>query len=76
MGQTHMHKYMKPLLERIMKNEIDPRFIISHEVPLESAADAYKMFAEKQDACTKFVLHPKGLSSAVVRGQAAQLNIK
>jgi threonine dehydrogenase-like Zn-dependent dehydrogenase len=47
MGQTHMHKYMKPLLERIIKNEIDPRFIISHEIPLQKAGDAYKMFAEK-----------------------------
>jgi threonine dehydrogenase-like Zn-dependent dehydrogenase len=76
MGQTHMHKYMKPLLERIMKGEIDPRFIISHEIPLENAADAYRMFAEKQDACTKFVLHPKDLAHPIIRGKEAQLVAK
>jgi threonine dehydrogenase-like Zn-dependent dehydrogenase len=50
---------MKPLLERIMNNEIDPRFVISHDVSLEQAAGAYKLFAEKKQECTKFVLHPK-----------------
>ncbi|HEY9773526.1 MAG TPA: zinc-dependent alcohol dehydrogenase [Planktothrix sp.] len=59
MGQTHMQKYMQPLLEKIMDDAIDPQFIISHEIALEDAANAYKMFAEKQDKCTKFVLHPK-----------------
>ena len=59
MGQTHVQRYMKPLLERIMNNEIDPRFVISHEISLDQAADAYKMFAEKKQECTKFVLHPK-----------------
>lgn len=59
MGQTHVQRYMKPLLERIMNNEIDPRFVISHDVSLEQAADAYKLFAEKKQECTKFVLHPK-----------------
>ena len=59
MGQTNMHKYMQPLLERIVQNEIDPRFVISHEVSIEDAPKAYKMWADKKDACTKFVLHPK-----------------
>jgi threonine dehydrogenase-like Zn-dependent dehydrogenase len=59
MGQTHVHKYMTPLLQRILNKEIDPRFIVSHDVSLNDAADAYKMFAEKRDNCTKFVLHPK-----------------
>jgi threonine dehydrogenase-like Zn-dependent dehydrogenase len=61
MGQTHMQRYMEPLLERIMKNEIDPRFIISHHIDLTEAAGAYKTFADKRDGATKFVLHPKGV---------------
>ena len=59
MGQTHMQRYLQPLLERIMRDEIDPRFVISHEVSLEEAPNAYKMFTEKREACTKFVLDPK-----------------
>ena len=34
-GQTHMQKYMPMLLEKIQNGDIDPSFIISHEVPLE-----------------------------------------
>ena len=58
MGQTHVHRYMRPLLERIRNGEIDPRFIITHRIPLDQAADAYRAFRDKQDGCVKFVLKP------------------
>ena len=32
MGQTNMHSYMKPLLDRIEKREIDPSYIIFHRI--------------------------------------------
>jgi len=57
-GQTHMMRYMKPLLERIEKGEIDPSFVISHRLPLTQAPEAYHMFREKEDHCTKVVLDP------------------
>lgn len=57
-GQTHMMRYMEPLLKRIQEGEIDPSFVISHTLPLESAPEAYKMFRDKQDKCTKVVLKP------------------
>jgi threonine dehydrogenase-like Zn-dependent dehydrogenase len=57
-GQTHMMRYMKPLLERIERGEIDPSFVISHRVPISAAPDAYRMFRDKQDHCTKVVLDP------------------
>jgi len=58
MGQTHMIRYMRPLLERIERGEIDPSFVISHRLPLSEAPAAYKMFRDKQDHCTKVVLNP------------------
>ena len=58
MGQTHMMRYMKPLLERIERGEIDPSFVISHRLPLSKAPEAYKMFRDKEDHCTKVVLDP------------------
>lgn len=58
MGQTHMHKYMPLLLERIQKGEIDPSFVISHRMSLEMAPHGYKMFRDKEDNCTKIVLTP------------------
>jgi threonine dehydrogenase-like Zn-dependent dehydrogenase len=57
-GQTHMMRYMKPLLDRIEAGDIDPTFVISHTLPLEAAPDAYRMFRDKQDGCVKVVLKP------------------
>lgn len=57
-GQTHMMKYMKPLLDRIEKGEIDPSFVISHRVPIDEAPKMYQIFRDKQDQCTKVVLDP------------------
>ncbi len=58
-GQTHMQRYMKPLLDRINKGEIDPSFVVSHRVPLERVPDAYKMFRDKKDGCIKVVVKPQ-----------------
>jgi threonine dehydrogenase-like Zn-dependent dehydrogenase len=58
MGQTHVHRYMRPLLARILQNAIDPTAIISHRMRLEEAPGAYRMWRDKQDGCTKIVLQP------------------
>jgi threonine dehydrogenase-like Zn-dependent dehydrogenase len=58
MGQTHVHKYMRPLLERIRRGDIDPSFVISHEVSLDRAPDAYRMFRDKEGDCVKVVMKP------------------
>jgi threonine dehydrogenase-like Zn-dependent dehydrogenase len=59
MGQTHMQRYMKPLFDRVMNNEIDPSFVITHRVALRDAPEAYRTFRDKQDQCIKVVLDPK-----------------
>jgi threonine dehydrogenase-like Zn-dependent dehydrogenase len=58
MGQTHVHKYMRPLLERIRRGDIDPSFVITHSLSLEEAPHAYEIFKNKQDECIKVVLKP------------------
>lgn len=57
-GQTHVHRYLQPLLERIEKDQIDPSAIITHRLPLSEAPDAYKTFRDKKDGCVKVVLKP------------------
>jgi threonine dehydrogenase-like Zn-dependent dehydrogenase len=57
-GQTHMQRYMQPLLERIENGEIDPSFIITHHMRLEDAPHGYDIFLRKQDECVKVVLKP------------------
>jgi len=58
MGQTHVHKYMRPLLDLIRRGDIDPSFVISHTVSLDQAPEAYRMFREKTDDCIKVVMKP------------------
>jgi threonine dehydrogenase-like Zn-dependent dehydrogenase len=57
-GQTHMHRYLRPLLKLIEDGKIDPSFVITHRVPLGHAPQAYAMFCDKKDGCIKVVLDP------------------
>lgn len=57
-GQTHVQRYLQPLLEKIENGEIDPSFVITHEVPLAEAPEAYRKFEKKDDGCIKVVLRP------------------
>ncbi|MBC7542141.1 MAG: glutathione-dependent formaldehyde dehydrogenase [Candidatus Sericytochromatia bacterium] len=58
MGQTHVQRYMQPLLDRINAGEIDPSFIITHRLNLDDAAAGYRTFQQKADGCIKVVLKP------------------
>jgi threonine dehydrogenase-like Zn-dependent dehydrogenase len=58
MGQTHMHKYMPMLLQRIERGEIKPSSIITHRVALDDAPEMYRVFREKQEECVKVVMKP------------------
>ena len=51
-----MHRYMRPLLARIERDEIDPSFVITHRLRLEDAPQGYDMFLHKRDGCEKVVL--------------------
>jgi threonine dehydrogenase-like Zn-dependent dehydrogenase len=57
-GQTHVHKYLRLLLARIERGEIDPSFVITHTLRLEDAPHGYEMFKHKDDDCIKIVLKP------------------
>jgi len=63
-GQTHMMRYMKPLLDLIQEGKIDPSVVISHVLPLAEAPRGYKIFRDKQEHCTKVVLDPWAESKA------------
>jgi threonine dehydrogenase-like Zn-dependent dehydrogenase len=58
MGQTHVPRYMQPLLDRIQKGEIDPSFLITHRVKIEEAPEAYRTFRNHKDGCVKVVMNP------------------
>ncbi|HEY8429924.1 MAG TPA: zinc-dependent alcohol dehydrogenase [Sandaracinaceae bacterium] len=56
-GQCHVHRYLRPLLERIRNGDIDSTFIITHHLPLERAPEGFDLFLHKRDECMKVVLH-------------------
>lgn len=57
-GQTHVQRYLKPLLERIQNGDIDPSFIVTHRLRLDQAAEGYRTFRDHQNECIKVVLKP------------------
>lgn len=57
-GQTHVQRYMKPLLGRIERGDIDPSFVVTHRMRLGDAPEAYETFLNKEDECLKVVLKP------------------
>jgi threonine dehydrogenase-like Zn-dependent dehydrogenase len=58
-GQTHMPKYLEPLLRRVEENSVDLSFIITHTAPLSRGPELYQTFRDKQDGCIKCVLKPE-----------------
>jgi threonine dehydrogenase-like Zn-dependent dehydrogenase len=58
MGQMHGQKYMHKLLDLVLNEKLDPSFVVTHQLPLEQAPHAYKIFQQKQDNCIKVVLKP------------------
>jgi threonine dehydrogenase-like Zn-dependent dehydrogenase len=57
-GQTHVPRYHQRLLGKIEAGEIDPSFVVTHQLPLEEGPEAYRMFRDKKDGCIKVVLKP------------------
>jgi threonine dehydrogenase-like Zn-dependent dehydrogenase len=55
-AQCHVHRYLRPLLERIERGEIDPSFVVTHTMRLDEAPEGYELFMNKQDECVKVVL--------------------
>jgi threonine dehydrogenase-like Zn-dependent dehydrogenase len=58
MGQTHVHRYLRPLLDLIRAGKIDPSFVITHRGRLDDAPHLYQTFQRKQEDCIKCVMKP------------------
>lgn len=58
MGQAPVVHYMPELFEKITNKEFDPKSIITHQIPLEEADRAYKIFNDHEDDCIKVILKP------------------
>jgi threonine dehydrogenase-like Zn-dependent dehydrogenase len=70
MGRTNVPKYMRPLLELIEEDKIDPSVIITHRVPLANANEAYQTFEARANGCVKVVLKPQELPTPAREAEA------
>ena len=59
MAQTPVQHYLPKLMDRIVKGEIDPSFVITHRIGLEQGPEMYKTFRDKLDGCIKVVIKPE-----------------
>ncbi len=57
-GQTHVQRYTKALLAKIVAEEIDPSFVVTHPASLEDAPLMYEKFRAKEDGVIKVILRP------------------
>lgn len=57
-GQVHVQRYWKELAQILRRGDVDPSAIVSHRLPLEDAARAYKIFDAKAEGATKVLLVP------------------
>ncbi|HZH04175.1 MAG TPA: zinc-dependent alcohol dehydrogenase [Myxococcaceae bacterium] len=59
-GQTSVKRYMPRLLEHVQAGRIRPSELFTHRLPLDQAAQGYKLMAKKKDGCIKVALFPNG----------------
>jgi len=57
-GQCNVKAYNRHLRDLIAGDRATPSFVVSHELPLEAAEDAYRHFDAREHGWTKVVLHP------------------
>ena len=54
-----MKKYNVLLRDLILAGKANPSFIISHNLPMEAAPEAYSLFDKRADGYTKVILKPQ-----------------
>ncbi|MET8810811.1 glutathione-independent formaldehyde dehydrogenase [Streptomyces sp. NPDC004549] len=57
-GQCNVKRYNRQLRDLITSGRARPSFVVSHELPLEDAPQAYEKFDQRIEGYTKVVLHP------------------
>ncbi|KAK4934866.1 hypothetical protein LTR66_015528 [Elasticomyces elasticus] len=59
-GQCNVKAYNRYLRDLIISGRAKPSFVVSHEVGMDDAVEAYDKFDRRVDGYTKVLLHPNG----------------
>ena len=57
-GQCNVKRYNAYLRDLIIAGRAKPDFVVSHQVPLDEAPDAYRRFDRREDGYIKVILNP------------------
>lgn len=57
-AQQHGQRYVPRMFDYIQQGDLDPSYLITHDMPLENAVHGYDIFKNKQDGCIRAVFRP------------------
>ena len=57
-GQADVKAYNRQLRDLIIAGRAEPGFVVSKELPLEGAPEAYERFDKREEGYSKVLLHP------------------
>jgi glutathione-independent formaldehyde dehydrogenase len=57
-GQANVKAYNRQLRDLIAADKVKPSFLVSHEIGLDQAPEAYRHFDKRDNGWTKVILHP------------------
>jgi threonine dehydrogenase-like Zn-dependent dehydrogenase len=61
MGQANVKRWIEKILPLLGDDDpLGTDDLVTHDLPLERAPEAYELFQAKRDGCIKVVLHPNG----------------
>jgi len=62
-GQANVKAYNRHLRDLIIAGRATPSFVVSKELPLDEAPDAYRRFDQREEGYSKVVLRPRDLAA-------------
>ncbi len=57
-AQQHGQRYVPRMLDYIQQGDLDPSYLITHDMSLEDAVRGYDLFKNKRDGCLRVVFRP------------------
>ncbi|PSR70374.1 glutathione-dependent formaldehyde dehydrogenase [Nocardia sp. MDA0666] len=57
-AQQHGQRYVRRIFDYIQQGDLDPSYLITHDLPLEDAVRGYDLFKNKREGCVRAIFRP------------------
>ncbi|MGW5519952.1 zinc-dependent alcohol dehydrogenase [Nocardia africana] len=57
-AQQHGQRYVRRIFDYIQQGDLDPTYLITHDLPLEDSVRGYDMFKNKREGCVRAIFRP------------------